>query len=246
MIRFLLFSLLIVCLTCPAFAQDALTGRIYEDKTNIAIPGIVVRNLKTDRAVIADQTGAFAIPAKIGDLVTFTGFSYQPDTIYVKDLKYIEIILALKGKMLKEVSVTQQETKVGSLKGPRTLSPINSDALVYSRDKNGAYKGGMTANLFDHNEAAKKRQKATELEKDLAIKKKIADAFSAINLQNYLPMKGQEMQNFIILYTPGVETYTSSEFNFTLYLSISYREFMKIPEEERKSKKLTDLKGDTN
>lgn len=246
MARFLLFLLFILFLTGSVYAQDALTGRVYEEKINTAIPGIVVRNLNSNRTALTDQTGGFSIPAKIGDLVSFTGFSYQPDTIYVKDLKYVEIILALKGKMLKEVTVTQQEVKVGSLKAPRTLSPINSDALVYSRNDNGAYKGGMTANIFDSNQAAKKRQKAVQVEKDGAIKQKISETFSAINLQNYLPIKGQEMQNFIILYTPGMETYTSADFNFTLYLSTCYREFLKIPEDQRRSKQLTDLKGDSN
>ena len=37
------------------------------------------------------------------------------------------------------------------------------------------------------------------------------------------------MTNFIIMYTPSVGTYSSPEFNLTIYVDSSYKEFLKIP-----------------
>ncbi|MFB9842516.1 hypothetical protein [Mucilaginibacter ginsenosidivorans] len=217
-------------------AQDNLTGRIYEAKTKVMLPGIIVKNLKTQSTTISDHTGAYSIPAHIGDLVVFSAFSYVPDTLYVTSLKYTEISLVLKSNMLNEVRVTGQETRLGNLKAAPTLSPINSQALTYSTDSKGNYTGGLTAHIFDSHSAENKRKHEAQVTKDEAIKNKIAEIFSPKGLKDYIPLEGQEMQNFIVTYTPDIKTYTDPNFNLTTYINDSYQEFLKIPESERKSK----------
>jgi hypothetical protein len=86
MIRFILFSVCFCFFTGIASAQDNLTGRVYEYKTKTVLPGITIRNLRTNSTTVSDRTGAYSIAAKVGDLVLFNSFSYQPDTLYVKDL----------------------------------------------------------------------------------------------------------------------------------------------------------------
>ncbi|MBS1533333.1 MAG: hypothetical protein JSU01_23745 [Bacteroidetes bacterium] len=234
-------------------AQDNLTGRVYEYKTKNILPGVTIRNLRTNGAVVSDRTGAFSIVAKVGDLVVFNSFAYHPDTLYVKDLKYTEIQLILKSNMLNEVKVTGQETKLGNLKPKPLLSPFGGQTLVYATDDKGTadgkgtnYTGGVRLNVFDSNAAAKKREHAAQTEKDEAIKARIAEIFSPEGLKNYVPFKGQEMQNFITMYTPALEIYTAPDFNLTVYINESYREFMKIPAEERQSAGLTSLTGKGN
>jgi hypothetical protein len=243
MTRFVLFLLCFCFFIGAVSAQDNLTGRVLENKTNVILPGIAVKNLKTNYTTVSDRTGAFSIPVHVGDLVTFSSFAYQADTLYVKDLNYLEIHLLLKGTMLQEVKVTGQETRLGNLKAPPTLSPINSDALTYTRDGQGNYTGGITANIFDSHSAENKRKHEAQVAKDEGIKTKIAGIFSPEGLKEYLTMDGQEMKNFIILYTPDVATFTAPGFNLTLYINNSYDDFMKIPEEKRKSKELTQLKS---
>src|SRR5215469_2166759 len=114
MIRVVFLSLILCFLAAMVSAQDNLTGRIYEFKTKTILPGVTIRNLRTNGATVSDRTGAYAITAKVGDLVVFNSFAYQPDTLYIKDLKYTEIQLVLKSNMLNEVKVTGQEVKVGS------------------------------------------------------------------------------------------------------------------------------------
>jgi len=235
-IRLVVFCTLFFFFAGAVQAQDNLTGRIYENKTKGALPGINVQNLRTNRFTVSDRSGGFSIAAKVGDLVVFSGFSYHSDTLYVKDLKYVEILLDLKSNMLKEVKVTGVETKLGGLKAAPTLSPIGSQALVYSTDAQGNYKGGLTANIFDSHSAENKRKKAVQFNKDEEIKNKIAARFSPEGLKDFIPLEGQEMQNFIVTYTPDIKTYTDPAFNLTTYLSASYQEFMKIPADERKSK----------
>ncbi len=243
MIRFILFTICLCFFAGAAFSQDSLTGRIYEDKTNIALPGIAVQNLNTHNTIVSDRTGAFSIPAHVGDLIIFMGFAYHPDTLFVKDLKYISIQLVLKSKTLNEVKVTGQETRLGSLQAQPKLSPFGGQTLVYHQDDTGHYDGGVTLHIFDSHSSENKRKRDAQTEKEEAIKAKIANIFSPEGLKNYLPVRGQEMDNFIVLYTPDVPTFTRHDFNLALYINDRYKEFQKIPEEKRKSKELADITG---
>ncbi|HVS93226.1 MAG TPA: carboxypeptidase-like regulatory domain-containing protein [Mucilaginibacter sp.] len=243
--RFFFLFACICLLAHSAFAQDNLTGRVYEANTHSAIPGITIRNLKTNFATVSNQTGAYSIPAKVGDLIVFSAFSYVPDTLYVQNLNYTDIKLTLKQNMLNGVTVTGQQTRLGNLKPAPTLSPFGGQTLVYHTDAKGNYDGGVRLSVFDSHSAQKKREKEAQLERDDAMQKKIAEVFSPGNLKNYIPLKGQEMTNFIGMYTPDIATYTSPDFNFTIYLNASYTDFMKLPEEKRQSKDLLNLsKGD--
>ncbi len=241
MIRVFLISILLLFIVNLSFAQGNLTGRVYENKTRIPIAGVSVQNLKSNVFTVTDKNGLFSIRAHVGDLVTFSSFAYDTDTLYVKDLGTTEILMDLKGSNLKGVTIRDQQTRLGNLTAPPTLSPFGGQTVVYSKDADGNYKGGLTMNLFDSHSDAKKRAKAIQLGKDEDIKQKIANEFSPNNLKDYLPLKGQEMTNFIILYTPTIETYTDPAFNFIMYLDSNYKEFLKIPKERRESKDLTDL-----
>src|SRR5437588_8308412 len=114
MIRFVSVFAVVFFFATSAHAQDNLTGRVHEDKSNVVIPGINIHNLKTNKIAVSDATGAFSIPAKVGDVIVFSGFSYRSDTLYVQKLGYIDIVLTLKSKMLSEVKVTGSEIKTGS------------------------------------------------------------------------------------------------------------------------------------
>ena len=237
----LFFALVFFSLISSVHAQDALSGRVYEDKTNFAIPGITIRNLKTNGVTVADRTGGFVIPAKAGDLIVFSGLAYAPDTLFLKDLKFIEIRLIPKSRLLNEVKVTGSEVKLGNLKDTRRLGPLGGQTLVYQTDAAGNNKGGLAVNIFDSHSSENKRKLTAKLDADEQLTQQVDGIFTADNLQKYLPIKGQEMQNFIILYRPDIETFKSPDFNLTLYLNTSYEQFLKIPADQRASKSLTDI-----
>jgi hypothetical protein len=241
MIRVFLISILLLFIVNLSFAQGNLTGRVYENKTRVPIAGASIQNLNSHIFTVSDKNGLFSIRAHVGDLVTFSSFAYETDTLFVKDLGTTEILLDLKGTNLKGVTIRDQQTRLGSLTAPHTLSPFGGQTVVYSKDADGNYKGGLTMNLFDSHSDAKKRAKAVQLGKDEELKQKIAGEFSPDNLKDYVPLKGQEMTNFIIMYTPTMDTYNAPEFNFTSYVDSTYKEFMKIPKQRRESKGLTDL-----
>ncbi len=190
--------------------------------------------------------GSFVITASVGDVVCFTNSNYKPDTLYVADLKYVQIFLDPKINMLDEVKVTNQQ--INDKKTGFTIAPekgvLGSKDVLYQTDANGNPIGGIKMNISDGGETP--RQHEAKVSRSEAQKEQIRKVFNVDYLKKFLPISGQEMQNFIIMYTPDIDTYFNPAFNLTAYLNGSYEEFNKIPVEQRQSKSLTQLVPDKN
>jgi len=218
-----------------ATAQDKLTGRIFENKSKVFLGGISVEDLKSHLTVVSDSTGRFSIVAKIGDFICFSGFAYRSDTLYIKDLKYIEIYLDLRQNMLNEVKVVTQQLKTGSLSAPAQTGPLGSHTVVYQTDGDGNNIGGLKIKIFDWDKDEKKKERDNKIASNEEKQLNIFNIFKPKNLGGYLPIKGVEMDNFIILYTPDVATFYGIGFNLTSYLNTCYQDFLKYPAEQRQS-----------
>ncbi len=235
MIRSLLiFTVFLFAFNLFANAQDRLTGRIFESKTKVSLGGIKVENLKSHFTTVADTGGRFSIKAAIGDFISFSGVSYETDTLYVANLKYLEVRLKPKVNMLDEVKIQGVETRTGKLSAAPITGVFDSQTVLYQTDVNRDNNGGVKINLFDSDgQKKKKRDNRIALNEDQQAT--IFKVFQAKNLQGYLPIRGVEMDNFIILYTPDVATYFDPGFNLTSYLNTSYQKFLEIPAADRKS-----------
>lgn len=237
-----LFSviLLFLAIGSSAFAQGSLAGRIFEFHTRIPIAGAKVQNLATHVVVISDSSGRFTIPASRGNVIAYSALSYKTDSVAVTNLNYKEIFLESTSKQLQQVDINSNN--VGMNKGASFIppyvppSPLGGNTLLYQPA------GGLKVMIpGGKDKATEARKELARLEADDKTQTEIKKKFSPDYLKNFVPLEGQEMQNFIILYTPSVKVYRSSEFDFPLYVNASYKEFMKLPEEKRKSKTLTDL-----
>jgi len=242
--RQFLFLILFSVLATTVFAQDQLTGRVYENKSNVFLQGVRVEDLKSHTMTITGPDGSFTIRTAVGDLVCFTNSNYKPDTLYVADLKYVQIFLDPLVNMLQEVKVTNQEIKKNAgFSTQQQPGLLGSQTVLYQTDANGNPIGGLKMNIAD-GETPKQRE--AKVSKSEAQKEQIRRVFNPDNLKKYLPITGQEMENFIIMYTPDVNVYFAPGFNLVVYLNANYEEFNKIPIEQRQSKALTQLVPDKN
>ena len=245
MMRQFVFLILFSALATSLFAQDQLSGRVYENKTKDFLPGVRVENLKSHGMATTGPDGSFTIRAAVGDLVCFTNTNYKPDTLYVADLKYVQVFLDPKVNMLQEVNVTNQEIKKNAGFTPQKQPGLGgSETVLYQTDANGNPIGGLKMNIADGGETPKQHE--TKVARNEAQKDQIRKVFNADNLKKYLPITGQEMENFVIMYTPDINTFFAPGFNLVAYLNASYEEFNKIPVEQRQSKSLTQLVPDKN
>ncbi len=218
-----------------ANCQNRLTGRIFEYKTRKYLPGIQIENLNTLTTAISDTAGKFSIAAKPGDKIKYSGLGYLADTVYLTRIKDTEVFLLV--NMLDDVNIKSTKMSLGYMGGLEPiLSPFGGETLVYTTDKNRNYVGGVTLKLWNKRPKDKSNKNLEELQ----LQEKISRVFSAQNLKNYLPISGQEMINFIILYTPNVKAYNKMD-NLVGYLNDCYKEFIKIPADKRRSKEFLDL-----
>jgi hypothetical protein len=221
--------ILLFCFTgSVALAQSTLKGKVMENRTDIMLSGIKVENLTQHNTVNTDPLGNFTIKANKGDLLCFSGLNYIPDTVYLINLKYLSVLLELRQNALKEVKITTSEVNAGAFNYKAETGPLGSHTVFY---KPG---GGLIFKISDSHKNAKQREKLAELEANGEKERRITDVFNKNSLKAYLPISGQEMDNFIIKYRPDIKTYFSDGFNLNVYLNDSYKDFLKIPEEKRK------------
>jgi len=234
-----LLLLLFVLFSNNSSAQNILTGRIFEYQTHTGLAGVKVENLKSHVTAISTTDGKYAIKAAKGDLICYSRSSYKPDTILVANLKYKEVFLELSQNLLKEVKIINKETNMGIVATP-VATPFGGNTVHYQTDASGNNRGGLQLSLTGSNKAQQNRAKEAKLEANDKISTQIAQVFSPENLQNFIPIKGQELENFIILYRPSSTVYRG-KFNLTLYVDSCYKEFVKIPADKRQSKTFLDL-----
>ncbi|MDN5287554.1 MAG: hypothetical protein JWR38_3828 [Mucilaginibacter sp.] len=237
MLRYLLLVFIGCVITSVACAQGMQNGTVLENKTRVVLEGIQIENKTTTKVVVTDKLGRFSIPAKTGDLLVFTGAFYRPDTVLLTNLLGREVFLTPKQTSLEEVKVNGTEIKApaSGYKDP----DFHGQTMVYQRDpKTGYYKGGVALRLHYWTKDDKKRKKEGEFIQSQQVQDEITEVFSPDNLTKYVPLTGDDMNNFILLYIPSVKTYTSPEFSLTTYLDASYKKFLKLTPEERKAGQL--------
>lgn len=229
MYRYLLTCLLFVLAACyNVKAQATLEGKVYELNTSIKLQSIRVTNLNSKQFTTTDTSGRFYINAKNGDLLAFRGYAYVPDTLMITNKNRLIVFLQPEGKMLNEVKVSAPSTKLGNLKDP----DLRNQPVVYQRDENGNYKGGV-AIRFGYGKD-KKAIHSKQLTDEEMADDEINEAFSVKGLNKLIPLKGEELQNFILMYRPTIKMFKAPGFNLTLYVNDSYKQYLALPPGKRK------------
>jgi hypothetical protein len=232
--RFFILLLLFSGFCVAAFSQGRVRGKVLEEKSYIPVGGVTVENLSNRATNVSDTTGAFSIVAKVGDVLSFTSLGYMRDTVLITDMGAITAYLKPDPNMLKEVKVKELEFPPGAFAMPPLLGPLGSKVVRYQTDKNGNPIGGVKMSLSDLFGGGKNSSEA-KTEK-YAKEEQIAQVFNVANLGKYLPITGQELTNFVILYMPDINTFYDKNFNISEYISACYRKFMQMPIEKRQSK----------
>jgi hypothetical protein len=221
------------------FSQGRVRGKVLEDKTYIPVAGVTIENLSNRATISSDAAGSFSIVAKAGDVLRFSSLGYRADTLYLKDLDVVTIYLTPELNMLNEVKVKEIEFPPGAFALKPLMGPLGSKIIRYQTDKAGNPIGGVKfspSSLFSNGKSSEAKMEKYEHQAQ------IAQVFNSATLGPYLPISGQELTNFVILYMPDVNTFYDKNFNITEYINISYKKFMQIPADKRRSKELVALK----
>lgn len=229
MLRFTL-SLAFCLVAIIASAQVKLKGRVLENGTRIGLAGIRVDNITTKQTTLTDSKGNFTVPAKLNDVLSFTGFAYATDSVLVTDLFEKEYFINIQTNQLKQVDVVN-----AALKNNNTYydPEFHGQTIVKHRDRLGNVDGGITIRMKYWKKDERKRAKLEKMEQRFAVMDRIREVFIPQIVGKYVPLKDVELDNFIALYTPNTDVFSSKKFNLIDYLNDSYKKYQALPPEQR-------------
>lgn len=216
--------------------QTVFSGRVFENKTRIPLSGVQIENLSSHLKSITGSDGRFGIAAKVGDLLVFKDFSYQRDTLLLTDMHEREVFLSAQATMLNQVTITDTNGHTSSADKNMILPydpEFHGQTMVYHRDKNGDYDGGAILRLHYFKGDEHKKKAAQQKEEDRQLSLEISTIFTADNIGHYIPLKGAELDSFVLMYTPDIKVYNTKDFNLLSYLNTCYQAWLKLPEDKR-------------
>ncbi|MDB5017867.1 MAG: hypothetical protein JWQ84_2699 [Mucilaginibacter sp.] len=235
MLRSFLIILFVCCFGTILHAQTVFNGRVLENKTRIVLHGVIVENLNNKLKTITGDDGRFSIAAKVGDLLVLRSFSYRPDTLLLTDMHDREIFLLPQTNMLNQVTITDSSGHTSAAaKNMTYYDPMfHGQVLDYQRDENLNYKGGVALRLHYFTKDDRDKKKAGKRAADRKTSEEISKVFTPENISTYVPLKGRDMDDFLLMYIPEVEVYTNKDFNLLTYLNACYKEWLTLPEDKR-------------
>lgn len=241
------FTLFFCCclLVQVAYSQQILKGRVFENKTRIPLAGIKIQNTSSKQLTETDSNGRFSIKADVNNILVLTGFAYRADTVMLTGLKEMEIFLEPQKNMLNEVKVTTSEATV-TPNQPASFSFYNPDfhgqTIAKLTDDKGNYKGGIAIRLWWWKKDGRRQKKLEQQAIDDNVQLEISKAFASANLAKYLPLKNAELTGFSARYMPTAAAVRADSFNLLLYLNACYKEFIKLPPEQRTAPDIFHIK----
>lgn len=229
--------IIVFLISAAANAQTAVKGRVLENKTRIGLAGVRVDNLNNKKTTLTNTTGDFSISAKMGDLLVFKAFAYQVDSLILIKVNDQEIFMEPVTNVLNQVNITTTVTKnLNTYYDPL----YHGQPVVYQRDRKGRPVGGVIWRLWWWKKDEKKKAKLAALEQKYVIMDKIQSVFQPKIIAQYISLTGEDLTNFINLYTPTPKIVAEKDFNLANYLNACLKKYQKLPPDKRQPPKLTE------
>ena len=235
--RSLFITLCCVFCAVTLHAQTVFNGRVFENKTRIALQGVTVENLGNKLKVITGADGRFSIAAKTGDLLVLKSFGYQTDTLLLTDIHDKELFMEPQRTELKQVTITDSAANaVQAAKNMQYYDPqFHGQTMVYHRNLKKEFDGGIILRMHYFKGDEHKKNKDLKKEQQLILNDEISTIFTADNISHYLPLKDADLDNFLLLYTPDIKVYNSKDFNLLQYLNTCYKTWLTLTPDQRKA-----------
>jgi hypothetical protein len=208
------------------FAQSYIKGTVVESGSGTKLPNVFVKDMTNKQIALTDKSGKFEIKSETGHILIFTTPGYVDDTLYVVDLVPKHIELKTRVISLREVSITASRLK---------FDPHKEYPDVYTKAKVYPLSPSTWFGKEGRNARRLKRYFAHEEEE-----RKVDEIFNPVYVGSIVPLKGQELEDFMTLYRPSYAFITSNNSeSMAVYLNDSYKKYMALPPEKRKIQRLT-------
>jgi len=224
-----LYLLFVILFSVAGFvnAQSMVKGTVYENGSNTRLPDVFIRDKSTKQVALTDKQGNFQIKTEAGHLLIFDSPGYVSDTLYVVDLTPKRINLVVRTIALREVNITGRR---------EAFDPHKEYPDVYTKSK--VYVFSPSSWFSKEGKDARRLKRYFKRE---AEERHIDDVFSVGYVGSIVPLKGQDLEDFMTLYRP---TYAflmdNSGPSLAVYINDCYKKFKALPPDKRRIQKLSD------
>jgi len=218
---------MLVFTTGIVYAQNPLKGTVEEAGKNTRLSNVFIKDMTNNQLALTDKNGEFEINAETGHTLVFTAPGYVNDTLYVIDMKPKHIKMEIMTIALREVKISARR---GAAFNPRQEYPeVYQKSKVYILSPSSWFsREGKQARRL-------KRYFAMEMQQE-----KVDEVFNAAYVGSLVPLKGQDLEDFMTMYRPSYAFIKSNGGqSLAVYINDSYKKFMALPPDKRSVGRLT-------
>jgi hypothetical protein len=206
-------------------AQIYVKGNVVDASTGVKLSDVFVRDITNKQITLTDKSGRFEIKSETGHILIFSSPNYVADTLYVVDLTQKHIELKTRTISLREVNITAQRL---------AFDPHKEYPDVYEKSKVYPLSPSTWFGKEARDARRLKRYFAREEQE-----RKVDQVFNRVYVGSIVPLKGQELEDFMQVYRPSYAFITSNNSeSLAVYINDSYKKFMALPPEKRHLQKL--------
>lgn len=175
--------------------------------------------------MLTDKEGRFSIRTEPGHIIIFDCPGYVSDTLYVVNLAPKNIMMVTKTIALREVSINATR---------QFFDPRKEYPEIYTKSK--VYIMSPTTWFSKEGKDARRLKRYFAREEE---ERRVDAVFNRVYVGSIVPLKGQELEDFLILYRPSYSFIKSNDSeSLAVYINDSYKKFKALPVEKRKLPKL--------
>jgi hypothetical protein len=208
------------------YAQSLIKGVVVEAGSNTKLSDVFVKDITNKQITLTDKSGKFEIKSETGHILIFTTPGYIDDTLYVVDLAQKHVELKGRAIALSGVSITSSRLP---------FDPHKEYPDVYTKSKVYPLSPSSWFSKDARDARRLKRYFAHEEQE-----KKVDEVFNVVYVGSIVPLKGQELADFMTLYRPTYDFITSNNSeSLAVYINDSYKKYQALPPDKRHLQKLS-------
>ena len=212
-------------ITHVASAQTVLKGSVYEAGKTSKMPNVFVKDANTKQITITDDNGNFTIHTEVGHTLIFNSPGYNSDTLYLVDLRPKRIEMVSKTIALRQVEISATK---------EAFDPHKEYPEIYTKSK--VYVMSPSSWFSKEGKDARRLKRYFQREEE---ERQIDAAFNMDYVKTVIPLRGQDLENFMSMYRPGYAFLKNNNApSMTSYINDSYKKYMALPASKRALPKL--------
>jgi hypothetical protein len=219
-------AMLLFTVAC-ANAQNTLKGTVEEAGKDTRLSNVFIRDINNNQLTLTDNNGNFEIRSATGHTIIFNSPGYANDTLYVIDMQPKKV-------KLEQLTIALREVNISSKR--KSFNPQEEYPEVYEKSK--VYVLSPSSWFSKDAKDARRLKKYFAMEQQ---QEKIDEVFNVGYVSSLVPLKGQDLEDFMTLYRPSYSLIKNNNGpSLAVYINDSYKKFIALTPSQRSAQQLSN------